>query len=419
MPSSDAPTLGARPRHHLRRRLLAFVVAAVIGSVLGVVAPPSGPAGAVETYGGYVALASPQRIVDTRQSSPVVAGANRTVAVPTIGGIPSRSQIGALVLNVTVTAPSAATHVTVWGSGAEPATSTLNVVAVETRANSATVVPGTGPAGVASLLVANNSGTAHVVIDVVGYFGPNPGVGDLFVPTTPFRLADSRSGLGFANELHAGETRVLTVSTPGSVVPAAATAVAVNLTAVGGSEATHLKAHGAGIAAPGASTLNAPAGAVVPNLAIVRVTKNLAGQGRIAITNAKGDVDVLVDVVGWFAPAAPGGLYFFPRPPERIKDSRDTTPLPPTGIASSHGLDRGQVMLANLTGIAASADTHLTAYPAVGPIPPTSTLNLVKGQTSANAAIIGLEQGFYKVRNQAGITHFIVDVSGFFDGVPT
>ena len=65
------------------------------------------------------------------------------------------------------------------------------------------------------------------------------------------------------------------------------------------------------------------------------------------------------------APAAAGGLYFFPLPPQRIKDSRDTTPLPPTGVASSMGLDRGQVMLANLTGIATTADTHLTAYPAV------------------------------------------------------
>jgi len=48
---------------------------------------------------------------------------------------------------------------------------------------------------------------------------------------------------------------------------------------------------------PTASDLNWVAGLTVPNLVVVKVS---AADGKIAIYNAQGCVDVIADVVGWY-----------------------------------------------------------------------------------------------------------------------
>ena len=303
----------------------------------------------------------------------------------------------------------------VWGSGTKPAVSTLNVAAAETRANFATVAPGAGSGTSSRLSVSTSAGQTHVVIDVVGFFGASGGGQELVPASSPFRLADSRKGLGFAGAFGPGQTRTLTVSTANSVVPKTADAVVVNLTAVGPSAATHLKAYGAGLTPPPTSVLNAPAGAVVPNLAVVRLTDDAGGNGRFSVTNASGTVHVLVDVVGWFEPDALNGLHYFPQTPVRLRDSRTSIPLVPGGTAIiAAGLPAADVLLVNLAGVAPTHDTHLTIYPSVGPVPATSNLNLVAGQTSANGAVVRLQSDAFKIRNQAGHTHYLVDLSGWF-----
>ncbi len=323
-----------------RARLAGAVVLALLAAlaVLGPPGPVPGaptPAGATVVHGGYVPLTSPRRVLDTRSTTAVAAGTLRTVTVTATGGIPLRVDIGALVVNVTAVGPTDATHVTVWGGGPRPNVSTLNVAAGETRANFAAVVPGSGAGGQATLTVATNSGLTHVLVDVVGYFRYTGGTADELVPApAPFRLADSRTGFGFAGAFGPNQTRTLTVSTASSVVPKTATAVVVNLTAVGPTAPTHLKAYGAGLAPLGTSVLNAPAGAVVPNLAIVRLTPDGGGNGRFSVTNAAGTVHVLVDVVGWFEPSSPVGLEYYPQAPTRLTDSRTFIPLTPKGIAT-------------------------------------------------------------------------------------
>ena len=49
-----------------------------------------------------------------------------------------------------------------------PSTSTLNYVAGQTRANNAIV--GLSPSGALAVRCSQASGTAHVVLDVTGYF---------------------------------------------------------------------------------------------------------------------------------------------------------------------------------------------------------------------------------------------------------
>lgn len=75
----------------------------------------------------------------------------------------------ALAVNVTVTQPTDAGHVTIYPSGIPlPLTSTINYRPGQTRANNAVVQLGVG--GAIDVTCSQLSGTAHFIIDVVGYF---------------------------------------------------------------------------------------------------------------------------------------------------------------------------------------------------------------------------------------------------------
>ncbi|MGN5389265.1 PKD domain-containing protein [Streptomyces sp. JL7001] len=140
--------------------------------------------------GGYTAL-EPTRIVDSRAGLGTwgqVAGQSQfPVQVAGRGAIPS-SNVTAVALNVTVTGPRGAGHLTVFPSGQQaPGTSNVNFSANQTIANSV-IVP-VGPDG--QINVRNGAwDPADVIVDVVGYYTPNGGAA--YLPVLPTRLHDSR-----------------------------------------------------------------------------------------------------------------------------------------------------------------------------------------------------------------------------------
>jgi Collagen triple helix repeat (20 copies) len=136
------------------------------------------------------------------------------------------------------------------------------------------------------------------------------------VPITPCRLFDTRTGsdnVGTrSTPLGADETYVLQVwGTHGKcTIPAAATGVSLAMTIVNPTAASFLTVFPADAARPLASSLNWVAGqAPTPN----GVTATLSDDGRMAIYNLAGSVDVLVDIVGYYelavgtGPAGPQG----------------------------------------------------------------------------------------------------------------
>ena len=95
--------------------------------------------------------------------------------------------LNAVQLNVTVTAPSGASHLRIWPTGtAMPTASNLNFVAGQTVANS--VVSRTSADGRVSIYL--DSGTSHVIVDVLGYYP----VSGMFTALNPARLLDTRPG---------------------------------------------------------------------------------------------------------------------------------------------------------------------------------------------------------------------------------
>ena len=204
-----------------------------------------------------------------------------------------------MALNVTVTQPSTTSFLTVWPQGTlAPDTSNVNVVAGQTVAN--LVIVGLGKGQVS---IRNAFGTAHVIVDVMGWFSAG------FEGVVPTRLMDTRRNLGGAM-FGPGETRNLAVAGVGGI-PGGATAVALNVTVTQPSATSFVTVWPAGGAVPGTSNLNMIAGQTVPNLVVVGL-----GGGQVSIRNAFGTAHVIVDVMGWFSSG------FEPVTPARVADTR-------------------------------------------------------------------------------------------------
>ena len=110
---------------------------------------------------------APCRVLDTRSSTAIAAGATLTVVVTgATCGLPATAT--AVSVNATATLGQAPAFVTLYpGDESAPNTSTLNVSAGQTRANNAVVA--LAPDG--SLKILNGSGgTIEVIVDITGYF---------------------------------------------------------------------------------------------------------------------------------------------------------------------------------------------------------------------------------------------------------
>lgn len=121
---------------------------------------------------GFYTL-TPCRLVDTRASAgmyggpALVAGNERVFALRGQCGIPSTAL--AVSLNVTVTQSTQIGHVVLYASDRpRPNVSAVNYLTGTTKANNAVVT--LGPSGGLAAFCSQASGTAHVVIDVNGYF---------------------------------------------------------------------------------------------------------------------------------------------------------------------------------------------------------------------------------------------------------
>jgi hypothetical protein len=154
-----------------------------------------------------------------------------------------------------------------------------------------------------------------------------------FIPINPnFRILDTRNGLCGGNVCRAlGPEGRLNLQITGYVdpgtgqsVPAGATAVVMNVTAVGGTSGSLLTVYPEGTTQPNASSLNFPAHVNLANL----VTSELGSGGAVTIFNSRGTVDVVADVQGYFQsePASHASGEYHPMPPLRVCDTREGQP---------------------------------------------------------------------------------------------
>jgi YVTN family beta-propeller protein len=320
--------------------------------------------------------------------------------------------------------------------------------------------------GYAQVQVATSQGTS----------GSSPNDGYIYsalsayFPLTPFRILDTRTSTCTqcgGGALTPGATRTVQISGVTGLkvgvdpVPAGATAVVLNVTAIASTGSSLLTVYPNGTGRPLASNLNFTPGQVIANLVIVALGQSNASdtQREVNLYNAVGTVNVVADVEGYFAPQVssnPAG-EFHSMAPLRVCDTRVGLGITLNGCNQGHsssnllgseqvvkvnvtgkpvGVGGSQVtipsdgtagsVVLNLTAIAPTASTYVSVYPpqadgncTVGN--GSSNLNVLPGKVQSNRvmvpvgpAISGGHGTDVCVFNAAGNVNFILDASGWF-----
>jgi hypothetical protein len=401
----------------------------LVGARSGVVRMNSAIVEVPRAAGAFVSL-PPARILDTRVGNGAVVGKVPGGGVLELqvvgrGGVPVGAA-DAVVLNVTVTEPTAAGYVTVFPTGtAAPLASNLNFAAGQTIPNLVTVKLGTD--GKVSLRNGSAQGI-HLIADVAGFYADGEAsVPGAFAPLDPARLLDTRTGTGAPGVGKVAGQGVLNLQVTGrGGVPATGVAAAVLTVTVAEPTASgFVTAFPAGVAAPLASNLNFTAGTVIANLVTVKVGDG----GQVSLRNGSAQgVHLIADIAGYYlAGTATEPGTFVPLEPARMFDTRVQGHFLPWGvpafstffqdIAGVGGVpaEGADAVVLNLTAVNPLSSGYLTAFPTTVVPPVASNLNFTAGQVIPNLAIVKLSGDDLAFRNgsPAGV-HVVADVAGYF-----
>jgi hypothetical protein len=379
---------------------------------------------AVAVTGLRFVPATPCRVADTRNPNgplggPIISGGtSRSFTVPSSScGIPSSAL--AYSLNVTVVPPGPLNFLTIWPTGQpQPPVSTLNSLDGRIKANAAIVVAGTS--GAVNVFVSDPS---HVILDINGYFTTPASApsGLVFFPVTPCRVMDTRGPTGPLGGpiLDAGSTRTMPVLSSSCGLPAGALAYSLNMTVVPTGALGFVTTWPTGQSQPLVSTLNDPTGTIVANAAIVS-----SGTGGSINVFATDQTHLIIDVNGYFAAPAAGGLLFYAVTPCRVVDTRN--PPGPFGGPALNGQRDFNVLAGpcslpgttkaysfNATVVPQGPLGFLTLWPQGTPQPTVSTLNSPDASIVSNAAIVPTNNGSISAFSP-NTTDLILDFNGAF-----
>ncbi|MDQ3011874.1 MAG: putative Ig domain-containing protein [Acidobacteriota bacterium] len=260
----------------------------------------------------------------------------------------------------------------------------------------------------------------------------SPG-GLMFYPlTTPVRLLDTR-GHGVSpnactvngNQPIAANTSLLQAARGICGIPANAAAVTGNVTTVT-SGGGYLTIYPSGAARPTVTSINYNPNEIVNNV----FTAGLGADGNFNIY-ALNTTDVVIDVTGYYAPPAAGGLYFHPLPaPVRLLETRAGqlvgcvklgTPLPgnadslQTATTACTGIPAAaRAIVGNATTVSPLGGGYLTLFPADAARPLIASSNYDTDQIVNGPFTVGLSpSGQFKIFTLA-TTHLVVDVLGYY-----
>ncbi len=156
---------------------------------------------------------------------------------------------------------------------------------------------------------------------------PSQGSGSVLVPVVPIRVLDTRGQTGAIHPLGTQDTFRLSLA---ASVPLEATAIAANITVVGGSAASFLTVFPSGSPQPNASNINWKDSGAVAN----QLTATIGASRSVDIFNSVGRVDVIIDLAGYYMPASAAGSTGTPGPKGDTGVNGDTGA---TGLAGPAG----------------------------------------------------------------------------------
>ena len=362
---------------------------------------------------------APCRVVDTRKTNgsfggpSIPGGTKRDFYLPfSFCGVPFGA--GAYSLNVAVAPSGPLGYLTVWPQGqAQPVASTLNSADGRAKSNAAIVPAGSG--GAISVFASN---TTDVILDINGYFIPaSDSTALAFFPVTPCRVADTRKAFGPLGgpSLLGGHSRTFPIQSACGIPPTAQ-AYSLNLAAVPPAPLGYIRAWATGQSQPAVASLNDPTGTGTANAAIVQAGTN----GSIDIF-ASNPTDLVIDINGYFAPMATGGLSLYTITPCRELDTRKPAGTPAFTGEKDVAVGTGPCSLSSAAqayvfGAAVVPSTSLgflTLWPQGQTRPQVATLNAVDGAITSNMAIVPTANGSISAW-ATNATQLILDIFGYF-----
>ena len=199
-------------------------------------------------------------------------------------GIPTTG-VSSVVLNVTATGASAPGYITVWPCDQpKPYTSNLNYLPYQDIPNA--VIATVDSQG---LVCFASSSPVFLIADISGWFAQGSNLNVI----TPQRLFDTRP----TQRISTTSIYILDLSATSPVSTGAATAVVLNVTAAGATEAGFATVWPCDLPQPPTSNLNFDANEDIPNLVITKVSAT-----NTVCFSASAPVHLLADLMGWFAP---------------------------------------------------------------------------------------------------------------------
>lgn len=367
---------------------------------------------------------SPVRLLDTRHAvgvgttTPLGAGGVVVLQVSGRAGVPAN--VTAVVLNITVTQPTAAGFVAVYPDGSPtPTALDVNFAKSQTLANLVTtqVVDG-------MVNIYNHTGTVHVIADVAGYYTAS-GAETYHSMKPAVRRLDTRNGTGAPKaQLGAGKSLTVTVSGGPQSIPANVSSVIMNLTVANATANSYLIAYPSSLAnAPNVSSMNFAAHQVISNLVEVPVVN-----GTIKIYNFGGATDVIGDILGYYTPDTSAQFQTLPQV-LHVLDTRNGTGTGGRKAAVGNG-GTLKLQLAGVNGIPSTIDGVVLNVAEIGPTAngnitvyadgtqPANTPNLYygTGQTLAAHVIVPVTDGAVDIHNFGGTTNIAIDIAGFYAG---
>jgi lysozyme len=284
---------------------LALSTAGPGGEPTGVTDPAPAAVMQMSSPARYVPV-EPVRFVDTR----VGLGGSNAFTGPLTVQIPDAVPADAtgVVLNASVVDPSGAGYLRAAAAGTTPLATALNYSGGQS--STGLVVATMDATRNATMTLYGGSG--QLVLDVVGYYTAAAGTGGHYVPVTPSRIADSRTGVGIPAGAQHGDVTVLL---PDSV-PADAPGVVLNVSVVEPTHAGYLRVAPAG-SVPTTTALSYPATRSATGLVLTR-----AAAHAVTVAMHGGEAQLVVDLVGYYDGTSDTGSSFVTASPQRILDTR-------------------------------------------------------------------------------------------------
>ena len=214
-------------------------------------------------------------------------------------------------------------------------------------------------------------------------------------------------------------------------IPAGASAVALNITAVTPASPGFVTVWPCDVARPDASNLNFVAGGAVANSVIAP----LGSSGKVCFYSNQA-TDFLVDITGWFSGATDTVTTFVGATPQRVVDTRNaiggpklripaggtiTIPLAGAAMALSDGTPTSvpvdaTAVAVNVTAVLPSQAGFFTVWPCGAPMPVASNVNFTRGSVVANGVVTSLGAGGSVCLYSDQQSDVLVDVLGWFGG---